>query len=703
MGPRIFVGDEELGKRDDEYRPGKKSPLGLGIVWQQRRSPHMPLRRNVKRISLGILALISLYYFFYNMPTDLQQPRQRPNYHPAPPQSDKRPVLDTNTPKKSASVGKPGTKEEIETPAHDFSGPIKFYELAASLYAVAGTSGSELINRNVLFAAASLKSVSSLLPIACEMALQERSFVHFAMLGRDDMPMDIIKSVNGIGKECKIIFHDARADFAMQSTEFRMQVSTSAAFNHINNFVHPQATLLDGSGEEEAFLMKGLKPRAINLGRTIIELPETAEQNLMWLTLLDSASLSAWNKATVDIVIHAQPAASGSIMRLLNSLRKADFSTSVPPRLTIELPSDIDSPTSRYLEHFRWPPNAEDNAGNLLSLHHRIPQHGLTPEENSIRFVESFWPADPFANHVLVLAPQAELSPLFFHYLKYTILEYKYSTTKSGLIHQKNLMGVSLDLPSTYLNDSTTFIPPTTNSSMVTPFLWQAPNSNAALYFGDKWVELHDFVAHSLSSAHELPSPTTLNERSVSKTYPSWLEHVLKLARARGYWMLYPGVGSADSLATLHNELYHAPEEYAGVDVKEESPKYGDLTADPDKHKLLEHKEASLITRPLGTILPSDGVLPTVGTMPLLDWAGEDIDVNEIELRATVFSAILRHEVGGCDQDVEEKPRVDFLASDLFCLDDKRMVKEVDQKVDKKEETSDEKGTVETEGEAGET
>ena len=71
-----------------------------------------------------------------------------------------------------------------------------------------------------------------------------------------------------------------------------MEVSAFAAFNHINTFVHPQATFIDGSGEEEPFFSKGLKNRAVSLGRTVIELPSDAEQSLMWVTLLDSASLS---------------------------------------------------------------------------------------------------------------------------------------------------------------------------------------------------------------------------------------------------------------------------------------------------------------------------------------------------------------------------------------------------------------------------
>ncbi|KAH8678921.1 hypothetical protein BGZ60DRAFT_402153 [Tricladium varicosporioides] len=667
LPPRLFAGDVELGKKDDDHKQGVKSPLG--IIWQQRRIPHGPHRRSIKRLALGILTLVALYYFFKNMPTDLKPPRSRPNY--GPPSTGAVPVIPSRKQPPSSQADTHLEKgKHSEKVVKDFNGPIKFYKLAASLHAVANTRGSELVNRNVLFAAASLKSAATLLPIACEMAQKKRNYVHFVLMGRDEIAMDILRNVNGITKECNIIFHDARPDFGPRSSEFRMEISTGAGFNHVNNFVHPQATLIDGSGEEEPFFLKGLKSRAVGLGRTVIELPPDVEQNMMWLTLLDSASLSAWHKASIDIVIHAQPSASGSLMRLLDSLKKADYFSSAPPRLTIELPNKIDEPTKQYLTRFKWPHNADDDFGSLLTLHHRIPQYGLTPEENSIRFLEAFWPADPFTSHVLVLSPQTELSPLFYHYLKYVLLEYRHSISKTGMY--RNLLGISLDLPSTYLNDSATFVPPTSNETNAppTPFLWQAPNSNAALYFGEKWVELHDFVANSLTSQHKLPTPKTLNEKLVSKTYPSWLEHVLRLIRCRGYWMLYPGLEKTDSIASLHNELYHPPEEYREELKEEKSPESGEFTADVQKHLSLKHTEAPLISKPLLNILPSGGDLPRVSQMPLLTWDGQEINANEVGEYATNYTYIFRHEIGGCDVSLPSKVVFETSAQDLFCLND---------------------------------
>jgi hypothetical protein len=117
------------------------------------------------------------------------------------------------------------------------------------------------------------------------------------------------------------------------------------------------------------------------------------------------------------VLIQATQGASGSLIRLLRSLSAADFTSCSIPHLTIELPHDIDTPTVKFLETFQWPPSHVKNRQHVrqLSLRHRIPRARLTEEESSVRFLESFWPADPKNSHVLVLSPQAELSPWFYH------------------------------------------------------------------------------------------------------------------------------------------------------------------------------------------------------------------------------------------------------------------------------------------------
>lgn len=146
LPPRLFPGDEELGKRDDDHKPGTKSPLG--IAWQHRRIPHGPHRRNLKRVALGLVALICLYFFFKNMPTDLENPRPRPHYDHNGPESGS--AAGRPPPATQGSMQKPGLEESADTSLHHFNGPIKFYQLASTLHAVSKTKGSELVNRNVV-------------------------------------------------------------------------------------------------------------------------------------------------------------------------------------------------------------------------------------------------------------------------------------------------------------------------------------------------------------------------------------------------------------------------------------------------------------------------------------------------------------------------------------------------------------------------
>ncbi|KFY33676.1 hypothetical protein V494_07419 [Pseudogymnoascus sp. VKM F-4513 (FW-928)] len=634
---RIFPGDEELGKRDDDHRPRTKSITS----WHYRR---WMLRRNMKRIGFALLGLVMLYYFVKNIPTDLKQPSRRPSYdhspssgsgipRPRPPASDKAPT--------------PPTGDKPSEEKHWYNGPIKFYELATSLYAIGRAKGATDFNNNIVFAAANLKSASTLLPLACEMARWQRNDVHFALMGRDEIPMKTLEELNGITADCNVQMHDARPDFGPESSDFRMEVSSAAALGHINNYMHPRAVIVDNSGTEEEYFLVGIRERSVELGRTLIELPYNAEQSM--------------------------PSASGSLMRLLSSLKEADYFGSPPPRLTIELPNDVDEFATRFLAHsFSWPPGEFPVHGNAqqLTLRRRIPHHRLTPEESSVRFVESFWPANRFISHVVVLSPQVELSPLYYHYLKYTVLEYKYSiAAASSLGSHEDLLGISLDLPSSYLNDTTPFTaPPNPESAKAAegngpPFLWGSPNSNAALYFGDKWTELYTLVSHTLSSASAAP------KKRISTAYPSWLEYILTLSNSRGYSMLYPQLTAGDSLATVHNELYQPPEEFDTQKTQADTTtEDGTFTADPAKHQSLQHKEFPLAHSSLVNMLPDNQLLAPLGSLPLLSWDGRVVDRTELAGEAEEFSAKFRRDIGGCKTPVSAKTKlVDVGVENLFC------------------------------------
>ena len=246
--------------------------------------------------------------------------------------------------------------------------------------------------------------------------------------------------------------------------------------------------------------------------------------------------------------------------------------------------------------------------------------------------------------------------------LKYTILEYKHSTAALYQEWDTRLLGISLELPSTNIDGTSPFSPPPTLESVqagrktldtATPFLWQAPNSNGALYFGEKWVELHGFVSHLLAIQPNLQQPSELlAKKLVSKKFPSWLEHALRLSRARGYWTLYPSQTTVTNLATVHNELYNPPEEYE----KETSQ---DM---PDAAQELTLGPGSLLDS-----LPDGGSLAPFNDLPLVSWDGKQTKLQQMNDEALSFAAEFRRSVGGCTMERSAETLPDKSARDLFC------------------------------------
>ncbi|KAI9829867.1 MAG: hypothetical protein M1819_005965 [Sarea resinae] len=695
----LFPGDEELGKRDDDHRPrSASSPSGLISSWLFWKGP---MRYRRRRILPAVIGLVLLYFFFKHMPNDLGPAPIRPGMA-VPMQRSSPTTAAQQEAAKPPPVGAP-PRTGADLPAentHYYNGQIRFYKLSSSLYEIARTMGHRDINRNILFAASNLKSAANLIPLACEMARWRRAHVNFIFMGRDDLPLTEILKVNGIGSECKVFWHDGRPDYSPWSSDYRMEMSVSAGLGHTHKFMHPQAVIFDNSGQEDSFFISGITEKAKALEITSIELPQDATENLKWITRLDSGSLKVWDNISVDILIHAPTDSSGSLIRLIKSLEQADYFGCPPPRLTIELPPKIDKPTQHFLHNLVWPPVQQSSQAQTsqVTLRHRIPHLTLTPEEASIRFVESFYPADQSRSHVLVLSPQAELSPLFYHYLKYTLLEYKYSSYG----HSKNraldsLLGISLELPSIQLNGSAPFQPPAfsdprssdgppnqVDSEDQTPaFLWQAPNSNAALYFGDKWVEFHDFLGRLLKSAQVLNHPPLKKPKLFSEAYPSWTESLLELMHTRAYSMFYPSSTRDNALATIHNELFQMPEEFSHRTSDEKakgatdpsSDLDGPLTADVPPPSL-PSTEQSLTSQPLLSILPTDGDLPEFQNLPILAYNGQAISRPKLAALAAEYHESFRKTTGGCPQ-AEEKSGsstsratpMHLSAADLFCTD----------------------------------
>jgi len=204
------------------------------------------------------------------------------------------------------------------------------------------------------------------------------------------------------------------------------------------------------------------------------------------------------------------------------------------------------------------------------------------------------------------------------------------------------------------------------------PFLWQAPTSNAVLILGDKWMELHDFVTRTMQATERLDAaPSIISDKSISRQYPSWLEHALRLARVRGYWFVYPGEEVAEHLATVHVELYTVPEEYAGERTHKGSisDDAGDIAIGEIREKVRSGIELQVKPLSLLESLPNNGKLWPLTALPIAAWDGAEVSFQDLRTRAGDFELSFKNSVGGCEAEdgKGQKPLEPMVAQDLFC------------------------------------
>jgi hypothetical protein len=667
LGKAMLTGDEELGKKDDDHRfaPARRSNWS---IWNH------TFRWRRRRILL-VLAGLGLVYMVLRGLSGLGGGAGR-RYPLGGHEYD----VDATEP-----TGTPANTRLDATTHHNFDGRIRFYRLAKSLHKSASyTKGYDTTNRNILYAMSNLRSASTLLPMICEMSKWSRNHVHAAIMGRDTISLDELLEINGVNREeCIVNWHDARPDYAEYSSDARAQSAVTGAMSHIHSILHPQAVITDDSISEDAFFVRGMRAKTLELDTTLIEVPKDKWENFLWITRLDAGSLKNWHAPTVDILIQV-PSESSSVLRLLKSIKNADYGGLRPPRLILELPAKLDESVQRFIENLKWPlhpTNPLEVSG--LVIKRRIMNHRTTSEEAAIRFLELFYPTSPTKSHMLLLSPQAQLSPLYFHSVQYALLEYRFSSF--GRQDSANLLGISLELPSVLLDGKTTLALPTLDDmhaerfnklypkATSVPFLWQAPNSHAALYFGDKWPELHSFLSNRVVKHDKSPKPSR-RTKLVSQTLPAWTEYMLEFMRARRYTLLYPAKTS-ESFVTIHNDLYHAPEEFTPTVKDTETP---DSAADepflpgeaprPPKNAEPTINPAS---QPLHLALPFDGDLPEIPHLPHLLYNGSMVESRDVSQIALDYANTFRAEVGGCTiPKNKHRKAVPGDARDLFCFGD---------------------------------
>ena len=218
---QLWRDDEEMAKKDDDLNLPKHSKHAGG-QWQVARPPRRSwvMRLVAYAVVAGLIIFVLLrvvgsgHSSIESLGNDRHVPDIPGRYEPPrgqrPPPLDVKQLTKPEPKPKSKPKPKPKLKPKTSTSGgqlRDYDGPIKYPQLAASLRSIPSTSGGSAKNKYVLFAAASVQSAATLLPMACDMARGGESHVHFAFAGRSDISLKELLKINGIDKTCPLLLH----------------------------------------------------------------------------------------------------------------------------------------------------------------------------------------------------------------------------------------------------------------------------------------------------------------------------------------------------------------------------------------------------------------------------------------------------------------------------------------------------------------
>ncbi|SJL03585.1 uncharacterized protein ARMOST_06942 [Armillaria ostoyae] len=300
-----------------------------------------------------------------------------------------------------------------------------------------------------------------------------------------------------------------------------------------------------------------------------------------WMGTLSISEWRNWNIPQVDVSIITKDRPH-SLARLLSSLSNGRFyGDRLDLRINLEQSSD--EATMHLTRNFQW------THGGVF-VHHRVIHGGLLPA-----VVESWYPN---SNHSygLLLEDDVELSPLFYAWIKMTILRYRYGEECNV---SPQLFGVSLyqqkhiELhPDGRRQFDARALFESLKLPVSSPYLSQIPCSWGAVYFPEHWREFHDYLSVRFSEISLKIDATVVPEVRSNQWRKSWKKYFIELVYLRGYVMFYPNFADFVSLSTNHLEV--------GSHVKDRSKEKQDLFLLPlmqggtDSFALLDLPEKTL-------------------------------------------------------------------------------------------------------------
>lgn len=647
---------------DKKYDDNGTGPQSWRPNTDTRMRPWNGIRK--RRIVLAVVVLGLLYLFVKNMPTDVVPAGNRID-----------PLTGLNR-ARMPSLGRPNRQSSSLNTARDgeiYDGPVRFPVLASTLHGHAHKTKDG--RENAVFILHDLKSAAPLTTVACELALHNRTTVHMLLACPQESTVDEIVDLAGIAQqECPIYWHDGRVDHNSQSSFARRATAIHGAMGHVHSYLRPVVVVIDQQQARHSQLTAALKLRLDQTWTPLVILPDNALTSMSWVTTLDAKGLSLLSQNQIDVLITPYRSSAGSLLRLLQSIQSAEYSGLPLPRITVEIPPDIDAFALRYLEFFRWPSEVPTTPSKLI-LRKRLRKNGSSPSTSVIQTLESFYPPSYPMSHVLLLDPDVELSPDYLSYLHYLTMEYKYSSRGENVTHL--LAGISLDIST----------PKPGEDFSGTPFvLSQNPTSAATLYFGDKWVELQNYLSLRLREDPDLKqiiSQSSNMRSSPVREQSAFLTIASELMRAQNYYVLHPTFSAAADtrLITKHTESHQSAEHFK-LPTPEMS--HSDLHIPPptlDKTTILSNEDTYPPLRPskhhpqpdltpgyLSSLLKDAGYagLPPDRSIPTLDHSGQRVTWMDSIVASKQYADKVSLQLGGCTN-LNDRDETKLGVERLFC------------------------------------
>lgn len=236
--------------------------------------------------------------------------------------------------------------------------------------------------------------------------------------------------------------------------------------------------------------------------------------------------------------------------------------------------------------------------------------------------VESWYPSSN-DNYGVILEDDIEVSPLFYTWIKYNILHYRYSKRDMGY---DRIYGISLYSPRNLellpegrieFDPNDVLLP--SDFSPRTPYASQVPCSWGAVYFPEHWREFHHYLTTRLmdirhSQRLHIHVPNSRSERWKK----SWKKYFIEMVYLRAYVMVYPNFQAFESFSTNHLEF--------GTHIKHERAQVA-----------LDSFVVPLMQR--NTILSQlpDHRLPRFDELPMMDLWGDLMTHDEMEKVAATW------------------------------------------------------------------